>query len=127
MEEAEATLDPSQQLSVYLVFTGEGIDRFNQVAQLCFSATEGICPTGLPAILVDGAVVTAPSIQSPSFLRDQIQISGNFSQDEAGHWSPPSTAVASLSAPCSSSCPELGTEAPMPVGLLSSALGRVGR
>lgn len=83
VEDAQAVLDPNQDWIVALTFTVEGIDRFNQVAQLCYSSTEGVCPTGSLAILVDGAVVTAPSIEQPSYLRDLIQISGDFTQDEA--------------------------------------------
>lgn len=84
VEKAEVVLGADQQWAVALTFTEEGIDRFNQVAELCFTSAEGICPTGRLAVLVDGRVVTAPSVQSPSFLRDQIQISGSFTEDEAG-------------------------------------------
>ncbi|MEZ5411561.1 MAG: hypothetical protein R2761_26245 [Acidimicrobiales bacterium] len=83
VEDAGAVLDPSQEWTVDLVFTVEGIDRFNQVAQLCYSSAEGVCPTGLLAIVVDGAVVTAPTIEQPSFERNLIQISGNFTEHKA--------------------------------------------
>jgi preprotein translocase subunit SecD len=61
----------------------DGIDRFNnELAVQCFikSAT---CPTGQLAIVVGDRVLTAPAIQARSFERDQIEISGSFTRDQA--------------------------------------------
>ena len=68
---------------VLLVFTPDGISDFNIVAGHCFSVDPDICPTGRAALVVDGAVISAPAINGPSFERDQITISGGFSADEA--------------------------------------------
>ncbi len=67
---------------VSLVLTSDGIDDFNAVASECFQSTPA-CPAGQLAIVVDGTVVSAPSIQVPEFERDQIQISGTFDEAEA--------------------------------------------
>ena len=41
------------------------------------------CPTGQLAIVLDSVVQSAPTIQTPSFERDEIQISGTFTEEEA--------------------------------------------
>lgn len=60
----------------------DGIDKFNAVAAECFSAGPE-CPTGALAIVLDGEVISAPQIQTDSFERDQIQITGDFDEKEA--------------------------------------------
>lgn len=79
------------QWEVRPVFRGgeEGIDLFNQAAAICF-AGGAACPVVSPqgqngqlAIVLDDVVVSAPGIQQPSFQRDQIVISGSFSESEA--------------------------------------------
>jgi preprotein translocase subunit SecD len=60
----------------------EGIDTFNAVAARCF-AKETTCPTGQLAIVVDGVVTSAPTIQTSRFEADQIQISGNLTETSA--------------------------------------------
>lgn len=65
----------------------DGIDKFNAMTQKCFdSAVE--CPNlgggrGQIAIVVDGDVVSAPSINVPHFERDQISVSGDASIAES--------------------------------------------
>jgi preprotein translocase subunit SecD len=59
-----------------------GIDDLNAIAAVCFSMAPG-CPTGQLAIVLDGEVISAPVIQVASFGRDQIQITGDFSEREA--------------------------------------------
>ena len=59
-----------------------GIDKFNEIAGKCFSADPD-CPSGQLAIVLDSVVQSAPQIQDPSYSRDQIQISGNFTESEA--------------------------------------------
>jgi preprotein translocase subunit SecD len=74
--------------SVALSMTEKGIKNFNELAGVCFTGGE-TCPAsgqqarGRVAIELDGIVESAPEIQTASFERDQIQISGNFSQSEA--------------------------------------------
>lgn len=60
---------------------GSGIDSFNAIAAECFSKTQ-VCPTGQLAIVLDSRVQSAPTIQQGSFERDQIQISGSFTESE---------------------------------------------
>ncbi|MET0729104.1 MAG: protein translocase subunit SecD [Acidimicrobiales bacterium] len=80
---AAARLSPSGQWSVALeIKGGEGIDQFNAMAAECFSRA-ATCPTGQLAIVLDSNVVSAPTIQQASFTRDQIEISGSFTESEA--------------------------------------------
>ncbi len=77
------------------VFKGgaDGIDKFNEIAATCYNATEGVCPglgsdeqgtpRGLLGIVLDDEVLSAPSINVPSFSRDQIVISGQFDETSA--------------------------------------------
>jgi len=60
-----------------------GIDSFNHLAAACYQAADPSCPTQRVAITVDSHVASAPMIQEPSFRRDQIQISGAFTAQEA--------------------------------------------
>jgi hypothetical protein len=83
IEDAEAVVDRTTgEWRVDLVFTESGIDAFNDVAAIC-SQFDPACPVGQVALLVDGEVVTAPTITQPSYERDQIVVSGAFSKDEA--------------------------------------------
>ncbi|HAQ23348.1 MAG TPA: protein translocase subunit SecD [Acidimicrobiaceae bacterium] len=65
-----------------------GVDGFNDVAFRCFSGqpacprVEG-SPNGRLAVVLDGQVVTAPSIRAPQFKADAIVISGGFPKEEA--------------------------------------------
>lgn len=60
----------------------DGIDQFNAVARLCFDGTE-TCPSRRLGIVLDGQVISAPTIQVASFERDRIVISGAFEEEEA--------------------------------------------
>jgi protein-export membrane protein SecD/preprotein translocase SecF subunit len=80
---ATAELNQSGQWEVRLnIKGGDAIDSFNQIASQCYSKS-ATCPSGQLAIVLDSNVVSAPSISEPSYKRDQIQISGSFSQTEA--------------------------------------------
>jgi preprotein translocase subunit SecD len=68
--------------AVDLEFTSEGIVAFNQLAAACFNA-EPTCPLRSAAIVLDGTVVSAPTIQTPQFQADQVQITGDFTEKEA--------------------------------------------
>jgi len=59
-----------------------GIDALNVIAASCFSRAPD-CPTGKLGIELDGRVVFAGVVQSASFERDQISLSGNYSKKEA--------------------------------------------
>ncbi len=76
----------------------EGIDKFNEAASICYRAVQGICPgastrssvtgdittsSGRLAVVLDHVVQSAPLIRAPEFKRDEIVISGEFSEDEA--------------------------------------------
>ena len=78
---AEAAVDLGQW-GVQLTLTDDGIDAFNRLAAACFAA-ESACPSMRVAIVVAGEVVSAPSINAPSFEADQIQISGSFTEAQA--------------------------------------------
>lgn len=65
----------------------EGIEAFNAVAARCF-AGDVTCPAvgadqGQLALVWNGVVLSAPTIQQPSFQRDQISISGGFDERSA--------------------------------------------
>lgn len=61
----------------------QGIDQFNEVADVCFNADPEICPTRRLAVVLDHIVISAPSINAQRFSRDQIVISGDFEEEEA--------------------------------------------
>jgi len=89
VETAQAGLDQSGQWTVNPVFRkgAKGIDLFNKVAAQCFNGAP-TCPAVAPnkgqlAIVLDSQVLSAPSINEPTFERDRIQISGDFSEAEA--------------------------------------------
>jgi hypothetical protein len=83
VEDAEAVEDAiNGGWRIELVVTEDGIALFNDVAAICSQRGEG-CLVGQLALLVDGEVVMAPAISEPSFERDEIQVAGDFSRDEA--------------------------------------------
>ena len=89
VETATANLGQDGQWTVNPVFRAgaDGIDKFNEAAAKCFSGAPE-CPAqaggkGRLAIVLDSEVLSAPSINESNFARDQIQISGSFTEDEA--------------------------------------------
>jgi preprotein translocase subunit SecD len=70
------------QWAVLLEMTGDGIGQFNALAALCFDRTPE-CPTGRLAIELDGIVQSAPNVQAREFRRDEINITGQFSEGDA--------------------------------------------
>ena len=93
VDSAQARLQGAVQWTVELSFTGPGIDEFNALAATCAPAS-ATCPpsginqeTGQPvgsvAIELDGVVQSAPTIQEASFTRDQVVISGSFTEGQA--------------------------------------------
>ena len=84
LETARANLGETGQWVVAPTFKSgtDGIGAFNAVAGQCFSKGSK-CPTGQLAIVLDGRVLSAPSINSQSFKADQIEISGSFTERTA--------------------------------------------
>ncbi|MEX1216988.1 MAG: protein translocase subunit SecD [Acidimicrobiales bacterium] len=84
LQTARASLNEQGQWVVAPEFKGgdDGIGGFNAIAGQCFSKTT-TCPTGQLAIVLDGRVLSAPSINSASFQADQIEISGSFTERTA--------------------------------------------
>ncbi len=84
LETARANLGNTGQWVVAPTFKSgsDGIGGFNAVAGQCFSKGS-TCPTGQLAIVLDGRVLSAPSINSQSFKADQIEISGSFTERTA--------------------------------------------
>jgi preprotein translocase subunit SecD len=60
----------------------EGDVQWNKMAADCFNRTE-VCPTGQLAMVLDGTVISAPSVNEPEFTGGSVQISGSFTAEEA--------------------------------------------
>ncbi len=84
VQSARAEIPQGQWLVSLTMRSGEGgIDLFNQAATTCNSGDPTLCPTGQLAIVLDSVVQSAPTINQPSYERDQIVIEGEFSEGEA--------------------------------------------
>ncbi|HEX2785123.1 MAG TPA: protein translocase subunit SecD [Ilumatobacteraceae bacterium] len=59
--------------------SGEGV--WNVLASECYNAT-ATCPTRQLAIVLDGEVISAPTVQQPTFT-GSVEITGKFSESEA--------------------------------------------
>ncbi len=83
LSDASATF-PQNSWVVNPIFKGgeDGIDKFNIVAAECNTGAP-TCPSRQLAIVLDGIVISAPTINQPSFERDRIQITGNFDESSA--------------------------------------------
>ena len=84
VETASAGLGTGGQWEVRPVFRegADGIDKFNAAATLCNTGAPE-CPTRQLAIVLDGEVISAPTINNPTYARDQITISGSFTEERA--------------------------------------------
>lgn len=84
LESASASIDERGQWVVRPSFKPgiEGIDSFNTTAAACF-ARSAQCPTGLFAITLDAEVISALGVQAAAFARDEIVISGGFTERSA--------------------------------------------
>ena len=60
----------------------EGDVQWNKLAADCFNRTE-VCPTGQLAMVLDGTVISAPTVNEPEFTGGSVQISGSFTAEEA--------------------------------------------
>ncbi len=91
LESASSGLEGGQWVVRPLFRSGEeGIDKFNAIASQCYNGEQG-CPAsqgsqggrGQLAIVLDGEVISAPTINAASFQRDDISISGSFDESSA--------------------------------------------
>jgi preprotein translocase subunit SecD len=83
---AQADIQNGQWLVRLEMRGGEdGIDKFNEIAATCYEQNPDptVCPSGRLAIVLDSVVQSAPSISEPSYSKDQITISGSFTESEA--------------------------------------------
>ncbi len=79
---AATDLDQTQGFLVNVNLRGgEGQDTWNNLASQCFNVAP-TCPTQRLAIVLDGVVQSAPTVQQPNFT-DAVSITGNFTQGEA--------------------------------------------
>ncbi|MGI9612467.1 MAG: protein translocase subunit SecD [Acidimicrobiales bacterium] len=87
LETAGVDIDATGNWTVNPVFRSgpEGIDAFNEAAALCYvqSPDPIVCPSGRLAIVLDHVVVSSPTINAPTFGRNQIVISGSFEEEGA--------------------------------------------
>ena len=60
----------------------EGENIWNALTQRCF-ARDATCPTAQVAIVLDGEVISAPVVQEAVFTGGQVQITGDFTEQEA--------------------------------------------
>jgi preprotein translocase subunit SecD len=75
------TQSGGRAVTVSLRGGASGEDIWNALARQCFSGTEA-CPSRRLAIELDGEIVSAPSVNEPTF-RGEVQITGDFTKAEA--------------------------------------------
>ena len=82
--------NPTGGWTVNPLFKGgaDGIDKFNALSERCYRR-DLTCPGGKTAIEIDNEVLSAPEVQGGNasgfvpFTRSNIQITGDFSEEEA--------------------------------------------
>jgi preprotein translocase subunit SecD len=82
--ESDATADFVQNgwgVRVSLRDAADGVGVWNQLAAACYSRNS-TCPSGQLAIELDGEIVSAPTVNQPSFTTG-VDITGQFSEQEA--------------------------------------------
>ena len=82
LSDAQAQIEGVGQWQVAVDIKGSRLDDFNQIASECFNRTE-VCPSGQLAIVLDSVVESAPTIQQPTFDRNGVSITGQFTEGEA--------------------------------------------
>lgn len=60
----------------------DGDQLWNKLAAACFNKTAQ-CPTGQLAMVLDGTVISAPTVNEPEFTGGTVQITGSFTPQEA--------------------------------------------
>ncbi len=74
--------DDRGQPGVDVTLTPDGLGNFNLLAAGCYNRVPA-CATGRVALVVDGAVVFAPTIANATFDSPDIRVSGSFDKDRA--------------------------------------------
>jgi preprotein translocase subunit SecD len=82
LSSASARLEGVGQWLVAVEIKGNRLDDFNRIATSCFNK-QPTCPTGQLAIVLDGVVESAPGIENPTFDRQGVSITGQFTEREA--------------------------------------------
>ncbi len=86
-EKTQATLDPSNgQWLVEITFKDgdENVGTWRQAAAACYQASNPqVCPTGRLAAVLDGIVISAPSVNSTFSSGNNAVVTGSFTQEEA--------------------------------------------
>lgn len=81
--DAQAEVSNGQWVVVVSLRDGAaGEDQWNALTTQCFNRAE-VCPTGQIAIVLDGTVISAPVVQEAVFTGGSVQITGDFTQQEA--------------------------------------------
>lgn len=80
-DSAEAATDQTGQWTVTVDLLATGQFTWNAIATECFQLS-GQCPSGQLAIVVDGVIQSAPTVQAPDFP-GSLEITGQFTQAEA--------------------------------------------
>ncbi len=78
---ANVELDQQRGWSVVVSLSGAGEGAWNQLASECFNGL-GSCPSRQLAIVLDGVIQSAPTVQEPQF-QGEVSISGSFQEEEA--------------------------------------------
>jgi len=77
---AGAGVDQNQRWVVTVDLRDDGQATWNALAQQCFNGSS-TCPSHQLAIVLDGEIQSAPTVQTPDFP-GSVQISGSFTEDE---------------------------------------------
>ena len=81
--DSSAQVDAGSWVVVAKLRSGaDGADLWNKLATKCYAGGAD-CPSKAIAIILDGEVISAPTVQTPTFDNGSVQISGSFSQTEA--------------------------------------------
>ena len=81
--DSSAQVDAGAWVVVAKLRSGDaGADVWNALSTKCFAGGAD-CPTKAVAIILDGEVISAPTVQTPTFDNGSVQISGSFSETEA--------------------------------------------
>ena len=81
--DSSAQVDAGRWVVVAKLRSGAaGADAWNALSTKCYAGGAD-CPTKAVAIILDGEVISAPTVQTPTFDNGSVQISGSFSETEA--------------------------------------------
>jgi preprotein translocase subunit SecD len=75
-------VDGNWSVSVKLRSGAAGEDLWNALAKKCYDGGEQ-CPSKQIAISLDGEVISAPVVETPSFSNGSVQITGSFTEEDA--------------------------------------------